>query len=106
MPTSAVLVFALRLHYYSRMQIFGALVIFFFLEIFLYGFYVVNKKEKSSKRDVESIEQVKTYLEKEKETFDFGPKFKYLVITSNNKKDSVKGFNDGQMALDYFGSGS
>jgi len=34
--------------------------------------------------------------------FDFGPKFNFLVITSNSKKDFVKGFNDGQDALDYF----
>lgn len=50
------------------MQIFGALVIFFFLEIFLYGFYIVSKKEKSIKKDVESIEEIKAYLEKEEET--------------------------------------
>ncbi|MFC1816928.1 sugar transferase [Thermodesulfobacteriota bacterium] len=89
----AVLVFALRLHYYSRMQIFGALAIFFFLEIFLYGFYVVSKKEKSITKDVESIEQVKAYYEKETTTFDF-PDVDF--IPEDPVKDNLK------TALDFF----
>lgn len=59
----AVLVFALRLHYFSRMQIFGTLVILLFFEIFLYLFYFAVKKEKASKKDIESIEEIKKYLE-------------------------------------------
>jgi len=89
----AVMIFSLRLHYYSRVQIFGALVIFFFLEIFLYGFYVVNKKEKSRTKDVESIEQVKAYFEKENETFDFGD---VDLIPEDPVKDKLK------TALDFF----
>ncbi len=64
--TMAVLIFALRLHYYSRMQIFGTFAILFFFEIFLYVFYVITKKERASKKDIESIEEVKSYLEQEK----------------------------------------
>jgi hypothetical protein len=59
----AVLVFALRLHYYSRLQIFGTLGILFFFEIFLYLLYFAIKKEKASKKDIESIEEINKYLE-------------------------------------------
>ena len=59
----AVLVFALRLHYFSRMQIFGTLGMLFFFEIFLYLFYFAVKKEKASKKDIESIEEIKKYFE-------------------------------------------
>ena len=61
----AVLVFALRLHHFSRMQIFGTLGILFFFEIFLYLFYFAVKKEKASKKDIESFEEMKKYLEQE-----------------------------------------
>jgi len=61
----AVLVFALRLHYYSRFHIFGTLVILFIFEIFLYLFYFAVKKEKASQKDIESIEEIKKYLKQE-----------------------------------------
>lgn len=58
----AVLIFALRLHYYSRMQIFGTLVILLFFELFLYLFYFALKKEKTTQKDIESIEEINKYL--------------------------------------------
>jgi len=61
----AVLVFALRLHYFSRTQIFGTLVVLFFFELFLYLFYFAVKKKKSIKKDIESFEEIKKYLEQE-----------------------------------------
>ena len=61
----ALLVFAVRLHHFSRMQIFGTLGILFFFEIFLYLFYFAVKKEKASKKDIESFEEMKKYLEQE-----------------------------------------
>ena len=60
----ALLVFFFRLHYFSREQLFGTLILYFFMEILLYGFYVINKLEQLRKKDVESIEQIKSYLER------------------------------------------
>lgn len=64
--TMAALVYALRLQYFSRMQIFGTFSILFFFEIFLYVFYVITKKERASKTDIESIEEAKSFFEQEK----------------------------------------
>ena len=68
--TMALAVFTLRLHYYSRMQIFGTFAIFFFFEIFLYVFYVTSKKEKAREKDIESVEQLKAYFNQDKLIFD------------------------------------
>ena len=59
----AVFIFALRLHYYSRLQVFGTLGMLFLLEVLLYLFYFVTKKEKAEKKDIESIEEIKKYFE-------------------------------------------
>lgn len=91
----AVLVFALRLHYYSRMQIFGTLAILFFFEIFLYLFYFAVKKEKASKKDIESVEEIKKYLEQEDLDHDSESVFAGF-IPDDPVKDKLK------TALEFF----
>jgi Ca2+/Na+ antiporter len=68
--TMAVLIYALRLHHYSRLQIFGTIAMFFFFEIFLYVFYVIFKKEKAREKDIESVEQLKAYFNQDNLIFD------------------------------------
>ncbi len=85
----SVLIYALRIQYYSRLQIFGTIAMLFFFEIFLYIFYVITKKEKASKKDIESIEEVKSYLEQEKPFSDI----EFVdtdVIPENPVKDKLE----------------
>ena len=66
----SVLIYALRLQYYSRLQIFGTIATLFFFEIFLYVFYVIFKKEKAREKDIESVEQLKAYFNQDNLIFD------------------------------------
>jgi lipopolysaccharide/colanic/teichoic acid biosynthesis glycosyltransferase len=66
MATLAVIVFAFRLFYFSRLRIFGSLSILLLLETGLYYLYFIYAKYKKVNIDIESIEQVKAILEREK----------------------------------------
>lgn len=62
--TMALVVFAFRLFYFSRIQIFGTLILLFLLEvIFYYIFFITRQTNKSN--DVESIEEIKRVFSQE-----------------------------------------
>ena len=91
----SVLIYALRLHYYSRSQIFGTIAMFFFFEIFLYGFYAITKKEKAREKDVESVEQLKAYFNQDNLMFDT-PDFEAGLMPEDPVKDKL------ETALEFF----
>jgi hypothetical protein len=62
--TYSLFIYSLRLNYPFVTQILGSLFLIISLEVLLYSFYAANRKEQGSKKDIESIEQVKAYIEK------------------------------------------
>ena len=61
----SVVIFAFRLFYFSRLQVFGTLLLLLFLECVLYCFYFLFHLDKNNKQDIESIEGVHRYLGQE-----------------------------------------
>ena len=66
LATTAVLVFGLRLFYYSRFQGFGTICLLMGLEGLLLVFHFAERKQKAQKPDIESVNQVKDILGQEK----------------------------------------
>jgi hypothetical protein len=64
LSVSAIL-FALRLHYLSRLHIFGTLLLLSFLEAILTYLYFVIKLEKEPLDDIESVEAVRNFFGQE-----------------------------------------
>jgi len=60
--TMSVIIFAFRLFYYSRGQIFGTFLILLMFEVSLYYMYFIIRKAKKAGRDIESIDEIKTFL--------------------------------------------
>lgn len=63
----SVVIFAFRLFYFSRFQIFGSLMLLLALEIGLFYLYSISSSriEKNYREDVESIESVRRFLDQE-----------------------------------------
>jgi hypothetical protein len=68
--TMAVLVFAFRLFYYSRFQIFGFFIFFGLAESILYYVYYVLSRNGKTDGDIESIEEVKNVIGQEALSLD------------------------------------
>lgn len=68
--TMAVIIFAFRLFYYSRGQIFGTFLILLVGEAVLYYMYFILRKEKEVGRDIESVDEVKVFLKQQELTFE------------------------------------
>ena len=66
----AVLVFAFRLFYYSRLQIFGFFVVLILAESVLYYVYYVLSRNGKNDGDIESIEEVKSLIRQEALSLD------------------------------------
>ena len=62
---TSVIVFGLRLFYYSRFQGFGTVLLLMLLEVIALTFYFWRKKETVNKKDVESVEEVKNIIGQE-----------------------------------------
>ena len=60
--TMSVIIFAFRLFYYSRFQIFGTISMLLMFEVPLYYMYFALRKGKDPGRDIESVDEIKTYL--------------------------------------------
>lgn len=60
--TMAFLVFAFRLFYYSRLQIFGFFLLLILSESILYFIYYVNSRNGKNGEDVESVEEIKAII--------------------------------------------
>jgi len=60
--TMAVIIFAFRLFYYSRGQIFGTFLILLMLEAVLYYMYFIFRKGKEAGRDIESADEINAFL--------------------------------------------
>jgi len=61
----SVLVFALRLFYFSRLQIFGAFLLFIFLEMVTYYIWFVTRSDAPQYRDIETVEELRQTLKQE-----------------------------------------
>ena len=64
--TMAVLVFAFRLFYYSRLQIFGFFIVLILAESIRYYIYFVLSSNEKNGGDIESIEEVKSVFMQER----------------------------------------
>jgi Ca2+/Na+ antiporter len=63
--TFAVIVFAFRFFFFSRLQIFGSFAILLFFEAIVFYIYYAYRKYGKISGDIESVERVKAFLEKE-----------------------------------------
>jgi Ca2+/Na+ antiporter len=61
----SVVIFAFRLFYFSRLQVFGTLLLLLFLECVLYFLYFLFRLDKKPNGDIESIEGVHRFLGQE-----------------------------------------
>ncbi|MEA3359381.1 MAG: sugar transferase, partial [Thermodesulfobacteriota bacterium] len=68
--TIAVLVFAFRLFYYSRGQIFGFFVVLIIAEAALYYIYYTRNANGKNNGDIESIDEIKSAIKQEKLSVD------------------------------------
>lgn len=64
--TMSVIIFAFRLFYYSRGQIFGTFLMLLMFEVPLYYMYFILRKAKSAGRDIESVDEIRTFLKQHK----------------------------------------
>ncbi len=62
---TGVIVFGLRLFYFSRFQVFGSISLLITLEFFVLHFYFWVQKNNGNDNDVESVEHVKKILDQE-----------------------------------------
>jgi len=75
----AVIVFAFRLFYFSRLQVFGTLAVFLIFEAIVFRLFYLYRKSGKGTGDIESIEQVRAKLDHDesyrslKETDDAAP---------------------------------
>ena len=67
----SVLVFGLRLFKYSRLQIYGSILLLMLLEFVLYYFYYTIKSSKTEDNDIETIEDVRKKLNQEELQVDY-----------------------------------
>jgi len=63
--TMSVLFFAFRLFYYSRGQIFGTFLLLFVAEAIFYYFYVSIREGGDAAKDIESVDELKTFMKQE-----------------------------------------
>jgi hypothetical protein len=76
--TMSVFIFGTRMFYYSRGQIFGSFLMLLLSEGVLYYFYFILKNRGGVKRNLESVDEIKDFLEQpelafEKERADAAP---------------------------------
>jgi lipopolysaccharide/colanic/teichoic acid biosynthesis glycosyltransferase len=58
----SVVVFGLRIFYFSRAQVFGTILVLVILEVLFFGFYFIFKKQRKAGQDIESVDDVKVVL--------------------------------------------
>ena len=68
--TMSVLIFAFRLFYFSRLHIFGSFFLLIMFEPLLYRMYYMASLYGRNEKDVESIEEVKSFLKQEDLSLD------------------------------------
>ena len=68
--TMSVLMFALRLFYYSRSQIFGTFLMPLVGEAVLYYLYFIFRKGEEVGRDIESVDEMQEFLQQRALTFE------------------------------------
>jgi len=68
--TMAVLIFAFRLFYFSRFQIFGFFILLIMAETVLYFVYYVRKANGKNEGDIESVEEIQTVVQQENLSLD------------------------------------
>lgn len=84
--TTALILFAFRLFYFSRIQIFGTLILLLFLEaIFYYLFFITTRTNNSE--DIETADEIKRVFKQEQlEESDAGDIFQSKKIGKNSKQ--------------------
>ena len=68
--TMAVLIFAFRLFYYSRLQVFGFFLLLILSEAMVYFMYYVNRLNGKNGGDVESVGEIKAVIRQKKLSLD------------------------------------
>jgi hypothetical protein len=71
----SILVFAFHLFYFSRLQIYGSIILLFIGETFLYFFFSTTLQNSVSEKDIESIEEVKEIFAQEDLPISNDPSF-------------------------------
>ena len=66
----AVVVFAFRLFFYSRLHVFGTFSLFFVFELIFYYLYFITGHKRKKQHDVETISEVHKYLDQESLPFE------------------------------------
>ena len=61
-----LVVFIFRYFYFSRLELFGTVLIFGLLEIIVFSFMIIFKKSESGEKDIESVSDIKKILKQEK----------------------------------------
>jgi len=68
----SILVFGLRIFYFSRTQVFGTMLVLLALEVLFVGLYFMVKKHGKAGRDIETIDDVKARLRQRPLPADMG----------------------------------
>ncbi len=63
--TMALLMFAKRLLYFSRLQIFGTFLLFTFIEMITYYLWFITRNESNQNSDIETVEELNQTLKQE-----------------------------------------
>lgn len=98
--TMAVLVFAFRLFYYSRLQIFGFFVFLILAEFVLYYVYYVFSRNGKNNGDIESIEEVRSVIRQESLSLDIDIEELRFRLTRPVKDKLREVFLDSPEAFD------
>jgi Ca2+/Na+ antiporter len=100
--TMAVLIFALDLFHYSRLQIFGFFVVLITAEFVLYYVYYVRNANGKNGGDIESIEEIKTAIKQEDLSLDIDIEDLHSRLTRpvRNKLQEVY-LNDSPGVFDF-----
>ena len=100
--TIAVFVFAFRLFYYSRFQVFGFFLLLILFESVLYYVYYVLSRNGKNGGDIESIEEIKTVIKQEGLSLDIDIEDLHSRLTRpiRNKLQEVY-LNDSPEVFDF-----
>lgn len=99
--TIAVFVFAFRLFYYSRGQIFGFFVVLLMAEAVLYFVYYVRNANGKNEGDIESIEEATSAIKQENLSFDIDIAALRARLTKPVRKKLQEVYLDSPEVFDF-----
>ncbi len=99
--TMAVLIFAFRLFYYSRLQVFGFFTLLFIGESVLYLIYYTLSRNDNNGKDIESIEEVTASIRQEDLPLDVDIDTLRARLTSPVRDTLREAFSDVPEVFDF-----